>query len=119
MKYLKQISLAAGGIYNSDFGSASTGSKLSNPGKGIISYYKAYDKLRRAVGDYKIAKKDYEDAKTNFNTPCSSVGYSEIEFKDIPLQRWMNVVLLINNRHVDLWINNQLIESRYLPTYQF
>ena len=27
----------------------------------------------------------------------------------------MNVVLLINNRHVDLWINNQLIESRYLP----
>ena len=112
----KQISLAVGGIYNSDFGSTSTGSKLSNPGKGIVSYYKAYDKLRRAVEDYKIAKKDYEDAKTNFNnSKSSSVGYSEIEFKDIPLQRWMNVVLLINNRHVDLWINNQLIESRYLP----
>ena len=112
----KQISLAVGGIYNSDFGSTNTGSKLNNPGKGIVSYYKAYDKLRRAVEDYKIAKKDYEDAKTNFNnSKSSSVGYSEIEFKDIPLQRWMNVVLLINNRHVDLWINNQLIESRYLP----
>lgn len=112
----KQISLAVGGIYNSDFGSTSTGSILSNPGKGMVSYYKAYDKLRRAVEDYKIAKKDYEDAKNNFTlSKESSVGYSEIEFKDIPLQRWMNVVLLINNRHVDLWINNQLIESRYLP----
>ena len=73
--------IAAGGIYNSDFGSTSTGSKLSNPGKGIVSYYKAYDKLRRAVWDYKIAKKDYEDASNFNNSKSSSVGYSEMNSK--------------------------------------
>lgn len=112
----KQISLAVGGVYNSNFGSTSTGSNLTDPGKGILSYYKAYNTLLKAVEDYKIAKKTYETAQENYRkSKQSSVGYSEIEFKDIPLQRWINVVLLINNRHVDLWINNELIESRYLP----
>ena len=112
----KQISLAVGGVYNSNFGSTNTGSNLTDPGKGILSYYKAYNTLLKAVEDYKIAKKTYETAQENYRkSKESSVGYSEIEFKDIPLQRWINVVLLINNRHVDLWINNELIESRYLP----
>ena len=112
----KQISLAAGGIYNSDFGKSDTNNILDNPGKGIVSYYEAYNALLVAVEDYKIAKNDYEDAKLKYElSKKSSVGYSIIEFKNIPLQRWINVVLLINNRHIDLWINNELIESRYLP----
>ena len=113
----KQISQAVGGIYNSDYGVTSTSSSRSdNPGKGSISYYNAYVKLLKAVEDYKIARKDHENAKDLYrNSKQSSVGYSIIEFKDIPLQRWINVVLLVNNRHIDLWINNELIESRYLP----
>ena len=105
----KQLSLAVGGIYNSDF-------VESDPGKGIESYYTAYNNLLIAIEDYKIAKHNYENAKTNYEkTKKSSVGYSIIEFKNIPIQRWINLVLLVNNRHIDLWINNELIESRYLP----
>ena len=105
----KQISLAAGGIYNLNFDEV-------NPGKGIPSYYDAYKKLIEALEYNKTARHDYDNAKKAYKlSKKSSVGYSIIEFKDIPIQRWINVVLLVNNRHIDLWVNNKLIESRYLP----
>ena len=37
-----------------------------------------------------------------------------ITFKNVPLQKWLNIVIVIQKRHVDLWINGRLYRSKYL-----
>tara|TARA_B100000963_G_C22633079_1_gene676027 strand:- start:3996 stop:4709 length:714 start_codon:yes stop_codon:yes gene_type:complete len=37
-----------------------------------------------------------------------------IIFKNVPLQKWLNVVIIIDKRHVDLWINGKMYQSKYL-----
>ena len=39
-------------------------------------------------------------------------GYRRIEYENFPIQKWMNVVVVIENRKVDLWINGKLYKSR-------
>jgi len=34
--------------------------------------------------------------------------------KDIPLQKWIHIVVSLENRHLDLWLNGKLYNSRYL-----
>ena len=37
-----------------------------------------------------------------------------ITFKQVPLQKWLNVTVILDNRHADLWINGKLYISKYL-----
>ena len=37
-----------------------------------------------------------------------------VTFKTIPLQKWINVTVIIENRHLDLWINGKLYISKHL-----
>jgi len=37
-----------------------------------------------------------------------------IIFKDVPTQKWINITVVNDNRHVDLWINGVLYVSKYL-----
>jgi hypothetical protein len=43
------------------------------------------------------------------------VGIDKIIYTRIPLQRWINIVIIVDNRTVDLWVNNKLFKSLYLP----
>ena len=38
----------------------------------------------------------------------------KILFKDIPLQKWLHIVITLENRSLDLWINGKLYASRHL-----
>lgn len=47
--------------------------------------------------------------------PVFSSYYPEkIIFKDIPLQKWLHIVITLENRSLDLWINGELYASRHL-----
>lgn len=37
-----------------------------------------------------------------------------ISFNNIPLQKWINVTIILENRYLDLWINGKLYSSRHL-----
>ena len=37
-----------------------------------------------------------------------------LTFKTIPLQKWVSISVIIENRHVDLWINGKLYISKHL-----
>ena len=37
-----------------------------------------------------------------------------IVFKNIPLQKWLNIGIVVDNRFVDLWINGKLYHSKHL-----
>ena len=39
---------------------------------------------------------------------------SRILRKDIPLQKWIHVVVTLENRHLDLWLNGKLYNARHL-----
>ncbi len=41
-------------------------------------------------------------------------GPNLIKFKKFPLQKWINVVVIMENRNVDLFINGKLYFSKYL-----
>ncbi len=41
-------------------------------------------------------------------------GPDLIKFKKFPLQKWMNIILILDNRNVDLFINGKLYFSKYL-----
>lgn len=34
--------------------------------------------------------------------------------KDIPLQKWIHIVVTLENRHLDLWLNGKLYNARHL-----
>ena len=44
----------------------------------------------------------------------SNKSSETINFNNIPLQKWINVVIILENRHIDLWINGKLYNSRHL-----
>ena len=37
-----------------------------------------------------------------------------IKFNDVPSQKWINITVVNDNRHMDLWINGKLYVSKYL-----
>ena len=39
----------------------------------------------------------------------------KVTFKNIPLQKWLNIAIIIDNRFIDLWINGELYYSKHLP----
>tara|TARA_B100000524_G_scaffold337744_2_gene228647 strand:- start:4575 stop:5195 length:621 start_codon:yes stop_codon:yes gene_type:complete len=41
-------------------------------------------------------------------------GLEIMEFKNLPLQKWLHVVLIINNRDVEMWFNGELYASKFL-----
>jgi len=54
--------------------------------------------------------------QTDLNKKTFNVmGIDKIIYTKIPLQRWLNIVLIVDNRTIDLWINNKLFKSLYLP----
>tara|TARA_B100001093_G_scaffold84845_1_gene76454 strand:- start:459 stop:1166 length:708 start_codon:yes stop_codon:yes gene_type:complete len=38
----------------------------------------------------------------------------KIVFKNVPLQKWLNVAIIVDNRHIDLWINGKIYHSKHL-----
>ncbi len=38
----------------------------------------------------------------------------QITFKNIPLQKWVSVCIVLENRYIDLWLNGELYQSRHL-----
>lgn len=94
--------------------------------KGIsssISFWLYVKDWNYKVMEYKpiIKKGDleiYMPPKNNFiviDIPIvGSRKKDTISFKTIPLQKWINVALIIENRHADLWINGKLYISKHL-----
>lgn len=37
-----------------------------------------------------------------------------ITFKNVPLQKWLNIAIIVDNRFLDLWINGELYYSKHL-----
>ena len=44
----------------------------------------------------------------------NSTTPEKIIFKDFPLQKWNHIVINIDNRNIDLWVNGKLYRSKYL-----
>lgn len=61
-------------------------------------------------------KSDMDELEARLTNELKTVRLVEsIVYKRIPLQRWLNVVITVDNRTIDLWVNNKLHESLYLP----
>ena len=37
-----------------------------------------------------------------------------IVYENIPIQKWINIVILLDNRYIDVWLNGKLYHSRHL-----
>ena len=37
-----------------------------------------------------------------------------ITYRDVPLQKWLNIIVVLENRYLDLWINGVLYHARHL-----
>ena len=66
----------------------------------------------------------YFDEKTNhLHVDIQTVPLGEVEtliYKDIPIQRWFSMIIILDNRTLDLFIDGELVASRmlkYLPSY--
>ena len=44
----------------------------------------------------------------------NSTRPERIVYENLPVQKWINVVILMENRHLDVWLNGKLYHSRYL-----
>lgn len=62
-------------------------------------------------------------SKTNNNLiielPVYLQGTKKIVYENINLQKWINICVILDNRHVDLWINNKLEISEYLDNISY
>jgi len=38
----------------------------------------------------------------------------QIVYENIPVQKWVNIVVLLENRYIDIWLNGKLYHSRHL-----
>ena len=45
----------------------------------------------------------------------ASNNTERITFNNVPLQKWLNITIILDNRFLDLWINGELYHSRHLP----
>jgi hypothetical protein len=54
--------------------------------------------------------------------PLEKTNHPErIVYENLPLQKWVNIVLILDNRNLDLWLNGKLYHSRHLsnvPAFQ-
>lgn len=47
--------------------------------------------------------------------PLEKTAHPErIVYEQLPLQKWINIVLILDNRHLDIWLNGKLYHSRHL-----
>ncbi len=44
----------------------------------------------------------------------NSTRPERIVYENIPIQKWVNITILLENRHLDVWLNGKLYHSRYL-----
>jgi len=44
----------------------------------------------------------------------NSTRPERIVYENIPIQKWVNISILLENRHLDVWLNGKLYHSRYL-----
>lgn len=44
----------------------------------------------------------------------NSTRPERVVYENLPIQKWINVVILMENRHLDVWLNGKLYHSRYL-----
>jgi hypothetical protein len=56
-----------------------------------------------------------KDNNLNISVPVFNKTNPEIiTYKKIKLQKWINIIIILDNRHLDLWINGKLFNSKYL-----
>ena len=46
--------------------------------------------------------------------PLNSYFPEKILLKDVPLQKWLHIVITLENRYLDMWVNGELYASRHL-----
>ena len=39
---------------------------------------------------------------------------TQIVYENLPIQKWINIVVLLENRYIDVWLNGKLYHSRHL-----
>ena len=44
-----------------------------------------------------------------------STAPEKISYEDLPLQKWIHVCIVLENRTLDLWLNGRLYNSKHLP----
>ena len=104
----------------------STKIKFSEPNQGLSFTHSmwiyVHDWDYRYMTEKHIFKKGgvilYLGAKNNnlyLEIPTiNSTRPDTIVYENVPLQKWVNVVIALNNRDVDLWLNGTLYHSRHL-----
>lgn len=45
----------------------------------------------------------------------NSLVPEKITYDDLPLQKWIHICIVLDNRNLDLWLNGKLYGSKYLP----
>ena len=41
----------------------------------------------------------------------------KLKYENLPLQKWICLVVLLENRHIDLWMNGELYQSKHLENF--
>ena len=41
----------------------------------------------------------------------------KMKYEDLPIQKWICLCVLVDNRHVDLWMNGELYQSKHLENF--
>jgi hypothetical protein len=71
--------------------------------------------LDKAKNDLVIEVPMFPVEKATIKGQTSYYTTDQLRFVDFPIQKWVNVVIVVDGRSVDLWINGKLYQSLNLP----
>lgn len=71
--------------------------------------------LHKSLNDLIIEVPMFPVEKSKIGETTTYYTVDRLIFKDFPIQKWVNLVVVVDGRSVDLWINGKLYQSVTLP----
>ena len=102
------------------------GYSISAPNKGLSSTLSFWVYINN--WDYRFMKKKHIFDKGGFHgyfaeatndmviemPTFNNKTNEKIIYNNIPLQKWVNIIIIVDNRNIDIWVDGELYKSRYL-----
>jgi hypothetical protein len=105
---------------------SNTGYSISAPNKGLtstLSFWVYIDSW-----DYRFMQKKHIFNKGGFHgylaeaTPDMIIEMptfnnnknERIIYNNVPVQKWVHILIIVDNRNIDIWVNGELYKSKYL-----
>lgn len=82
-----------------------------------FNYKYGYKKPVYTKGGFVLSIDDYNNNLTLEVPIYSSSTPARLVYENLPIQKWLHVVILVENRNIDLWINGELYQSKHLENF--